>query len=112
MIIKEKTVNGLPILCLNGKLDIFSKNNLRETAEKYQETGGKGLILDFEGITFVDSDGLGTLTLVAKTFQKMKGRVILVNPQEQVKSIFVEMNFGKIIPMYKTDESYSQFSEI
>ena len=73
MIIKEKTVNGLPILCLNGKLDIFSKNNFRETAEKYRETGGKGLILDFEGITFVDSVGLGTLTLVVKTFQKLKG---------------------------------------
>jgi len=112
MVIREKTVNGLPILCLNGKLDIFSKNNFRETAEKYRETGGKGLILDFAGITFVDSVGLGTLTIVAKTFQKLKGRVILVNPQEQVKSIFLEMNFGKIIPMYKTDESYSQFSEI
>jgi len=112
MIIKEKTVNGLPILCLNGKLDIFSKNNFRETAEKYRETGGKGLILDFEGITVVDSVGLGTLTLVAKTFQKLKGRVILVNPQEQVKSMFVEMDFGKIIPMYKADESYSQFSAI
>lgn len=112
MIIKEKTVNGLPILCLNGKLDIFSKNNFRETAEKYQETGSKGLILDFEGVTFVDSDGLGTLTLVAKTFQKLKRRVILINPQEQVKSIFVKMNLGKIIPIYKTDESYSQFSEI
>ena len=112
MVIREKTVNGLPILCPNGKLDIFSKNNFRETAEKYRETGGKGLILDFSGITFVDSVGLGTLTIVAKTFQKLKGRVILVNPQEQVKSIFLEMNFGKIIPMYKTDESYSQFSEI
>jgi anti-anti-sigma factor len=112
MIIKEKTVNGLPILCLNGKLDIFSKNNFRETAEKYQGSGAKGLILDFEGITFVDSVGLGTLTLVVKTFQKLKGRVILVNPQEQVKSMFVEMNVGKVIPMYKTDESYSQFSEV
>ena len=68
--------------------------------------------MDFEGITFIDSVGLGTLTLVAKTFQKLKGRVILVNPPEQVKSIFLEMNFGKVIPMYKTDESYSQFSEI
>jgi anti-anti-sigma factor len=128
MIIKEKTVNGLPILCLNGKLDIFSKNNFRETAQKYQGSGAKGLILDFEGITFVDSVGLGTLTLVVKTFQKLKGRVILalvvktfqklkgrvilVNPQEQVKSMFVEMNVGKVIPMYKTDESYSQFSEV
>jgi anti-sigma B factor antagonist len=112
MIIKEKTVNGLPILCLNGKLDVFSKNNFKETAEKYQGTGAKGLILDFEGITFVDSIGLGTLTLVAKIFQKLKGRVILVNPQDQVKSIFLKMNIREIIPMYRTDESYSQFSEI
>jgi hypothetical protein len=51
-------------------------------------------------------------SLVVKTFQKLKGRVILVNPQEQVKSMFVEMNVGKVIPMYKTDESYSQFSEV
>ena len=53
---------GYLILCLNGKFDIFSKNNFRETAEKYKETGAKGLILDFEGITCVDNDGLGILT--------------------------------------------------
>ena len=112
MIIKEKTVNGLPILCLNGKLDVFSKNNFKEMVEKYQGTGTQGLILDFEGTTFVDSIGLGTLTFVGKIFQKLKGRVILVNPQEPVKSLFLKMNIGEIIPMYKTDESYSQFSEI
>ena len=112
MIIKEKTVNGLPILCLNGKLDIFSKNAFKESAEKYQKTETKGLILDFEGITSVDTVGLGILTDVGRTFQKLKGRVILVNPQEQVKSIFLKMHVGEIIPMYKTDENYSQFSEI
>ncbi len=112
MIIKEKTVNGLPVLSLNGKLDIFSKNAFKETAEKYQANGAKGLILDFAGITFVDSVGLGILTIVAKTFQKLKGRVILVNPQEQVKSIFLGINFEKIVPMYKTDEAYSQFTEL
>jgi anti-sigma B factor antagonist len=112
MIIKEKTVNGLAVLSLNGKLDIFSKNAFKETSDKYLENGAKGLILDFERITFVDSVGLGILAIVAKTFQKVKGRVILVNPQEQVKSIFLEMNLKKMIPMYKTDETYSQFSEL
>ncbi len=112
MIIKEKTVNGLPILSLHGKLDIFSKNAFKETTEKYQGTGTKGIILDFEGITFVDSVGLGILTVMARTFQKLQGRVILVNPQEQVKSIFVEMNLGKMIPMFKTDKDYTQFSEL
>jgi anti-anti-sigma regulatory factor len=49
---------------------------------------------------------------VARTFQKLKGRIIMVNPQDQVKSLFLEMNLTKIIPMYKTDEDFSQFSEL
>ncbi len=112
MIIKEKKVNGLSVLCLNGKLDIFSKNTLKETAEHCQENGAKGLILDMQGITFVDSIGLGVLVLVAKSFQKLKGRVILVNPQEQIQSLFLEMNLERMIPIYKTDDSYSQFAEL
>ena len=55
MIIKEKTVNGLAVLSLNGKLDIFSRNAFKETSDRYLENGAKGLILDFERITFVDS---------------------------------------------------------
>jgi anti-anti-sigma factor len=112
MIMKEKIMNGLPVLSLSGRLDIFSRNAFKETAEKYTETETKGLILDFQGITFVDSVGLGVLAVVAKTFQKLKGRIILVNPQDQVKSLFVEMNLTKMIPMYKTDEDFSRFSEL
>ena len=105
-------MNGLPVMSLSGKLDIFSRNAFKEAAEKYAETGTKGVILDFQGITFVDSVGLGVLAIVAKTFQKLKGRVILVNPQGQVKSLFLEMNLAKMIPMYKTDEEFSQFSAL
>lgn len=112
MIIKEKTMNGLPVMSLSGKLDIFSRNAFKEAAEKYTETGTKGLILDFQGITFVDSVGLGVLAVVARTFQKLKGRVILVNPQGQVKSLFLEMNLAKMIPMYQTDDEFSQFSAL
>ena len=92
-------MNGLPVLSRNDKLDIFSKNASKQTSGKYLESGAKGLILDFKGITFVDSVGLGILAIAVKTFQKVKGRVILVNPQEQGKSIFLEMNLGKRIPM-------------
>lgn len=112
MIIKEKTMNGLPVLSLSGKLDFFSRNAFKEAAEKYTEIGSKGVILDFQGVTCVDSVGLGVLAVVARTFQKLKGRIILVNPQDQVKALFLEMNMGKMIPMYKTDEQFSQFSEL
>lgn len=112
MIIKERTMNGLPVVSLSGKLDIFSKNAFKETADKYTDAKSKGLILDFQGVTFLDSVGLGALAVLARTFLKLKGRMIIVNPQDQVKTLLCEMNMGKMIPMYTTDEQFSTFSEL
>lgn len=112
MIIKERNMNGLPVMSLSGRLDIFSKNAFKETAEKYTEANSKGLILDFQGVTFVDSVGLGALMVLARTFQKLKGRMIVVNPQDQVKSLLSEMNVTKMVPMYTTDEQFSTFSAL
>ena len=112
MIIKERNMNGLPVVSLSGKLDIFSKNAFKETAEKYTDANSKGLILDFQGVTFLDSVGLGALVVLAKTFLKLKGRMIIVNPQDQVKTLLSEMHMEKIIPMYATDSQFSTFSEL
>ncbi|GJL59218.1 MAG: hypothetical protein NPIRA03_20750 [Nitrospirales bacterium] len=112
MIIKERNMNGLPIVSLSGKLDIFSKNAFKETAEKYTDPNSQGLILDFQGVTFLDSVGLGALMVLAKTFLKLKGRMIMVNPQDQVKTLLYEMQMEKIIPMYTTDSQFSTFSEL
>ena len=112
MIIKEKSVNGLSVLTLTGRLDIFSRNAFKDRTDKYCEPGTKGLILDFQGVTFMDSVGLGILTLVAKHFQKLKSRIIVVNPQNQVKTLLLEMKLGRLVPLYHTDETFSQFSQL
>lgn len=98
MILKEKTLNGVPVLSLSGKVDIFSKNALKETAEKYMEMETKGLILDVQGVTFLDSVGLGALAMVAKAFQKLKGRVIVVNPPDQVKNSYPKCTWNISFP--------------
>lgn len=112
MIIKERSMNGLPVVSLSGKLDIFSKNAFKETAEKYTDSNSQGLILDFQGVTFLDSVGLGALVVLAKRFLKLKGRMIIVNPQDPVKTLLSEMHMEKHIPMYTTDSEFSTFSEL
>jgi anti-sigma B factor antagonist len=112
MVIKERTMNGLPVVSLSGKLDIFSKNAFKETVDQYTDSNSKGLILDFQGVTFLDSVGLGALVVLARTFLKLKGRMIIVNPQDHVKSLLCEMQMGKMVPMYATDADFSTFSEL
>ena len=112
MVIKEKTVNDLPVVSLMGRLDLFSKNAFQELIEKHRSIGTKGLIVDLKGVSFIDSVGLGLLTVAAKTFQGVKGKLIIVNPQDTVKKILDQMNFSKILPLFSTDDEFSQFSQL
>jgi len=111
MLIKEKDANGVPVLALTGKLDIFAKNAFREALEKHQKQGGK-LLLDFKGISFIDSIGIGTLVVAAKAFEKLKGALILVNPTEPVHAILTQMKLPDILTILAASENYSSFSKI
>lgn len=111
MVIKEKSVNGMQVLSLNGKLDIFSRNSFRDTIENHKKNGTKGLIIDLHGVSFIDSVGIGALVLAAKTFQGIKGKVILVNPQDNVKTALHSMNLSTLLPIFETDNEFSKFSQ-
>ena len=112
MIIKEKEVQGVPLLILSGKLDMFAKNGFRDVIQKHKENHTKRLLVDMRGVSFIDSAGLGGLALAVKAFQEIKGNLILVNPQDVVKSALQNANFSSLIPLYNANEDYSEFSAL
>lgn len=112
MIIKERETQGVPILVLSGKLDMFAKNAFKEAIDKHREAQAKRVIVDMRSVSFIDSAGLGGLALAVKAFQALKGSVIIVNPQDTVKNILQNVNFSKLLPMFETNDDYTTFSEI
>ncbi len=112
MIIKERETQGVPVLVLSGKLDMFARNALKEALEKYKVVHVERVIIDMKSISFIDSAGIGALALAVKVFQGVKGSVIVVNPQDAVKSILQNVNFSKLIPMFQTNEDYTTFSAL
>ncbi len=112
MIIKERKTQGVPVLVLSGKLDMFAKNACKEAIEKHTEAHAKRVIIDMKGVSFIDSAGLGALALAVKVFQGMKGSVIVVNPQDAVKSTLQNVNFPKYLSMFQTNEDYTTFSAL
>ncbi len=112
MIIKERKTQGVPVLVLSGKLDMFAKNAFREAIERHTEAHAKRVIIDMRGVSFIDSAGLGALALVVKVFQEFKGTLIVVNPQDVVKSALQNVNFSKLISMFETNQDYTTFSAL
>jgi len=112
MIIKERKTQGVPVLVLSGKLDMFAKNAFKEAIEKHAEAHAKRVIIDMKGVSCIDSAGLVALALAVKVFQGMKGSVIVVNPQDAVKSTLQTVNFSKYLSMFQTNEDYTTFSAL
>lgn len=112
MIIKEKETQGVPVLILSGKLDLFAKNAFKDVIQKHKENKAKRLLIDMRSVSFIDSAGLGVLALAVKGFKEIKGNLILVNPQDMVRGILQSANFAALVPMFITNDDYSEFSPI
>jgi len=112
MIIKEKETQGVPVLILSGKLDMFAKNAFKEAIQKHKENHAKRVLIDMKSVSFIDSAGLGVLALAVKAFQEIKGNIILVNPQDMVKGVLQNANFSTLLPMFNTNDEYTEFSTL
>lgn len=112
MIIREKEIQGVPILILSGKLDLFAKNALNDVIQKHKENNSKRVLIDMKCVSFIDTAGLGALALALKKFQQIKGNLILVNPQAMVKGILQTANFSTLLPLFNANDDYTEFSAL
>ncbi len=112
MIIKEKEMQGVPVLILSGKLDVFAKNAFKDVIQKHKENKAKRVLIDMKSVSFIDSAGLGVLAVAVKMFKEIKGNLILVNPPEMVKGILQKANFTTLLPIFNTNDDYTEFSTV
>ena len=110
MHVAERIQHDTLILMISGRVTFYSRKVFQALVKTAKFSSAKHVIFNLEGVTFLDSVGLGALVLLAKKFLKLKGRMIIVNPQDPVKTLLSEMHMEKIIPMYTTDPEFSTFS--
>lgn len=83
----EKNGTALTAL-ISGELDHHSARRLREEIDDAVITGQvKLLILDFGGVGFMDSSGIGLVMGRYKLMQSFDGRVIVQNPSASIKKV-------------------------
>jgi anti-sigma B factor antagonist len=84
--IEEK--QNIPIIHVNGEIDIYTCPELRNTLTELIENGSRNLILDLENIKYIDSTGLGTIAHMARSIESDNGQVIVISTNNQIKKIF------------------------
>jgi len=75
--ITSEVVEGATQLRLSGEIDLSSAHLMVDCIDEAVEAGATTVILDFAGVTFVNSTGLGAMVAATKRLRADGGDLIL-----------------------------------
>lgn len=99
---KEK---NMKIISLDGKMDAISAPEFEDKMGEWLEQGETSFIINLGGVNYMSSAGLRSILIVAKKLKEREGKLIFVNPREEVQKIFRISGFSSMIPTYESLEA-------
>ena len=98
------TDTGVTVLAPVGRLDVVGAPALKEAVTEAVKDGQPRLIIDLEGVSFVDSSGLGSVVAALKQVRSSKGDLRLAAPNQQVRVVLELTALDRVFPYYATVE--------
>lgn len=86
--IDVKKEEDVPVISLNGEVDIYTYPKLSEALDKVIKDGSPSMILNLEKVNYMDSTGLGAIAAGANKLSQIGGHMNIICTQPQVKKIF------------------------
>jgi stage II sporulation protein AA (anti-sigma F factor antagonist) len=88
------------VVRLHGELDLVVADEFRTGVDRELERRSvRNLVLNLEGVSFIDSSGLGAIIGRYKRISRQGGKVIITRAKPQVKRILELSGLMKIIGM-------------
>lgn len=89
---------------VQGEIDVYTSPKVKEIITELIEKGNYNLVINLEGVRYIDSTGLGVLIGALKKVREKEGSINLVCNNPQIKKIFNITGLVKIFGIYKSEE--------
>ena len=112
MEIQERTLQDVVVLDLKGKLTIGEGDELlKERISNLVQQGHRKLLLNLEGVPYVDSAGLGEIVRTYTTVSRQGGKLKLVNLTKRITDLLAITKLLTVFETYESeDEAVRSFS--
>jgi anti-sigma B factor antagonist len=97
-----RTEGDRTVVVVGGEIDVYTAPKLREQLVDLVNAGKYHLVVDMEGVEFLDSTGLGVLVGGLKRVRAHDGSLSLVCTQERILKIFRITGLTKVFPIHET----------
>jgi anti-sigma B factor antagonist len=106
MDIVERTVNEVTILDLKGKMTLGEGDELlKDKINSLLAAGKKKLLLNLEGVPYIDSAGLGEVVRTYTTVSRQGGSLKLLNLTKRIEDL---LSITKLLTVFDTFDSEAE----
>jgi anti-sigma B factor antagonist len=88
------------VLAVKGEVDVYTAPRLRERLVELVSQGHRRVVVDLEGVEFLDSTGLGVLVGGLKRLRSNDGDLGLVCTQTRILKVFEITGLTKVFSIY------------
>ncbi len=97
------------VLSVHGEVDVYTAPRFRERLIELVSEGKHQIVVDLEGVDFLDSTGLGVLVGGLKRLRSHGGDLYLVCTQSRILKVFEITGLTKVFSIYESvDEAVGQ----
>jgi|SRR5215467_495755 len=100
----RKADNGVSVVAPTGRLDVTGAPALKDAIGELIRGGQERVVIDMEGVSFVDSMGLGSVIAALKQIRNRQGELRLAAPNQQVRVVLELTTLDRVFPYYATVE--------
>jgi anti-sigma B factor antagonist len=112
MEIAERTVSDVTVLDLKGKMTLGEGDELlKEKVNSLLTAGKKKLVLNLEGVPYIDSAGLGEIVRTFTTVSRQGGSLKLLNLTKRIEDLLAITKLLTVFETFDTEaEAIKSFS--
>jgi anti-sigma B factor antagonist len=93
--------HGVPLIAPSGDIDMDTSPDLRKTLMMLIKKRTAVLLVDFTGVSYIDSSGIATFVECLKSMTSYGGRLKLFSMTEGIKEIFSFSRLDKVFEIYR-----------
>ena len=103
MVIEERIIGDVTVLDLKGKMTLGEGDELlKDKINSLIHQGKKKLLLNLEGVPYIDSAGLGEIVRTYTTVSRQGGNLKLVNLTKRITDL---LSITKLLTVFETFDS-------
>ena len=100
----RKATENAAVIDVEGELTGFAEGVLMDAYEQASEGGVRGIVLNFEGLEYMNSSGIGLLVTLLIRVNREKQKLLTYGLSEHYRSIFEITRLDDAIEIHDSEE--------